>query len=419
MRIQLLGQPKLQWGGAPFGFRGPPRSLSLLVYLLLHKAESVTRDSIVFTFWPDLLQSDGRAKLREYLRVLLGALPEVTSTPWVLADNRTLRWNPASSFWLDVAEFERLAADPLTAAQAAELYNGDLADRLDDEWLQSPRERLREVQSSLLWGLVESAGGRNEPRLAMAFALQLAHHDPWREDAVRALMELRCHEGDRAGALQTYRDFVRRLRVELDVEPMRETTAVYERVLTAVDMPAALPVLPKHNLPEMMTSFVGREADLETVRDALAERRLLTLVGAGGVGKSRLAIEVARSINASFLDGVWLVELAPVVDPGALIASVIGSVLGFQNSTDASLLVALREKRLLLLLDNCEHLIDSVAALVDRLAKACPHIRILATSREPLRIEGERTERVVNLAEVPATQLFLDQRGRRRARASA
>ena len=126
----------------------------------------------------------------------------------------------------------------------------------------------------------------------MTFALQLAQHDPLREDAVRALIELRYHQGDRAGALQTYREFTGRLRTELDVEPMRETTAVYERVLNAVDAPAALSVSPKHNLPETMTSFVGREADVETLRSALAELRLLTLVGTGGVGKSRLAIEV-------------------------------------------------------------------------------------------------------------------------------
>jgi predicted ATPase/DNA-binding SARP family transcriptional activator len=369
--------------------------------------ESLTRDSIALTFWPDLPQADGRAKLREYLRSLLGALPEVTSTPWILADNRTLRWNPASSIWLDVAEFERLAADPLTATQAVELYSGDLADRLDDEWLQSPRERLRELQSSLLWGLIESTRGQREPRRATAFALQLAQHDPWREDAVRALIELRYHQGDRAGALQTYRDFVQRLRTQLDVEPMRETAAVYERVLNAIDAPAAVSVSPKHNLPESMTSFLGREADIETLRTALAKRRLLTLVGTGGVGKSRLAIEVARPLEASFIDGVWLVELAPVVDPG-LIASTVGTVLGFQNSTDASLSIALREKRLLFLLDNCEHLIDATAALADRLLKACPHVRILATSREPLRIEGERTERVANLEEAPAAQLFLD-----------
>jgi len=408
LRIQLLGQPQLEWDGAPLGFRAPSRSLSLLVHLLLHRDETLARDSISVTFWPDLLRPDGRTKLREYLRSLLGALPKTTSTPWILADHRTLRWNPASSIWLDVAEFERLAADPLTVAQAVELYGGDLADRLDDEWLQSPRKGLRELQSSLLWKLVESSRGRNEPLRATAFAQRLAQHDPCREDAVRALIELRYHQGDRAGALQTYRDFVQRLRAELDVEPMRETTDVYERVIKAIDVPTTLlSVPPRHNLPESMTSFVGREVDVETLRAALAKRRLLTLVGAGGVGKSRLAIEVARSIETRFEDGVWLVELAPVVDPG-LVASTIGTVLGIQNSTDASLPLALHEKRLLLLLDNCEHLIDVAAALVDRLLKACPHVRILATSREPLRIEGERTERVVNLEEAPAAQLFLD-----------
>jgi len=408
LQVRLFGQPQLHDASGPIDFRAPTRALSLLVYLLLHRDQALTRDAVASMFWPDLPESDGRARLRYDIRDLRAALPATDGTPWIVADNRVIRWNPEAAVWLDVAEFERLAADPLTAEQAVELYGGDLAHRLDDEWLQSPRERFRELQSNLLWGLVESSRARNESRRAVSFAQRLAQHDPWREDAVRALVELRYHLGDRSGALQTYRDFVQRLRAELDVEPMRETTVVYEHVLNVVEPPAAVLVVPpKHNLPESVTSFVGRESDIETLRTALGERRLLTLVGAGGVGKSRLAIEVARSVAEEFADGAWLVELAPVSDPG-LIASTIGSVLGFQSSTDASLPVALREKNLLLLLDNCEHLIEAAAALVDRLVKSCPQLRILVTSREPLRIEGERTESVVNLDEAPATQLFLD-----------
>lgn len=382
--------------------------LSLLVYLILHRDETLARDTIALVFWPDLPDSDGRARLRYDLRDLRAALPAADGVPWILADNRTIRWNPEAAVSLDLAEFEGLAADPATVDQAVKLYDGDLAAGLDDEWLQGPRERLRELQGSLLWGLVESRRAQNDPHRAIAYAQRLALHDPWREDCVRALIELRYHLGDRAGALKIYRHFVSRLRAELDAEPMRETTSAYERVLNAINLPGmSVAVPPKHNLPESMTSFVGRDADIEMLRAVLAHRRLLTLVGAGGVGKSRLAIEVARSIAAEFTDGVWLVELAPVADPG-LITSTIGTVLGFQNSTDASLLAALRGKRLLLLLDNCEHLIDAAAAIVDRLVKACPDVRILVTSREPLRIEGERTERVVNLEETASVQLFLD-----------
>jgi predicted ATPase/DNA-binding SARP family transcriptional activator len=408
LQVRLLGQPQLHDGSGPVDFRAPTRAISLLMYLLLHQDQALARDAVASMFWPDLPESEGRARLRYDIRDLRAALPATDGAPWIEADNRTIRWNPEAAVWLDIAEFERLAADPLTAARAVELYGGDLAARFDDEWLESPRERLRQLQSSLLWGLVESSRARNEPRRAVRYAQQLAQHDPWREDAVRALIELRHLLGDRAGALQTYRDFVQRLKAELDVEPMRETTIAYEHVLNAVEPPAAaLIVSPKHNLPESMTSFVGRESDVETLRTALGQRRLLTLVGAGGVGKSRLAIEVARSIAERFADGVWLVELAPVVDAG-LIASTIGTVLGFQSSTDASLPGALRQKQLLLLLDNCEHLIEAAAATVDRLVKACPKLRVLVTSREPLRVEGERTERVVNLDEVPAAKLFLD-----------
>jgi predicted ATPase len=394
------------------------------VYLLLHRDQPLARGTVALLFWPDLPESEARARLRYDMRDLRAALPPSNGVPWIVADTRTMRWNPDAAIWFDVAEYERLAADPLTAVQAVELYGGDLADRLDDEWLQGPRDRLRELQRSLLWALVVSNRAQGHARGALVYAQRLAQHDPVREDSVRTLIELRYETGDRAGALQTYRDFVARLREELDVEPMSETTTAYERVLNAVDAPALPAAAPRrHNLPEAMTSFVGRDTDVETLRTTLSHRRLLTLVGAGGVGKSRLSVEVARSIVERYADGVWLIELAPLVDPG-LIVSAIGTALGFQDSTEASLLAALQDKRLLLLLDNCEHLIEAAASIVDRLVKACPHLHILATSREPLRVEGERTERVVSLAlpevrdgispsvaelaDAPAVRLFLD-----------
>ena len=398
LQVCLFGHPQLREDGATLAFRAPARALSLLVYLLLHRDQPLARNSVALLFWPDLPESEARARLRYDVRVLRGALPSANGVPWIVADTRTIRWNPDAAIWLDVAEFERLAADPRTAIEAVELYGGDLADRLNDEWLQGPRDRLRELQSSLLWTLVESSRAQDDARRAFVYAQRLAQHDPWREDGLRARIALRYEMGDRAGALQTYRDFVARLRAELDVEPMRETTNAYERVLNAVDVPATPSAAPRrHNLPETVTSFVGRDAEVETLRTTLSHRRLLTLVGAGGVGKSRLSVEVARSIVERYADGVWLIELAPLVDPG-LIVSAIGTVLGFQNSTEASLLDALREKRLLLLLDNCEHLIEAAASIVDRLVKACPQLHILVTSREPLRVEGERTERVISLA---------------------
>jgi predicted ATPase/DNA-binding winged helix-turn-helix (wHTH) protein/Tfp pilus assembly protein PilF len=182
---------------------------------------------------------------------------------------------------------------------------------------------------------------------------------------------------------------------------------------------------PTHNLPSRVTSFVGREAELEEVRAALSGSRLVTLIGAGGVGKTRLAIESAARAIDDFSDGVWLVELAPHAD-SRIVHHVVANLLGVREEPGeerlATLIKALHHKSLLLVLDNCEHVVEACAWLCDRLLAGCPSIQILATSREPLRAPGETTFRVPSLelpgleatitaealACYPAVRLFMD-----------
>jgi DNA-binding XRE family transcriptional regulator len=154
---------------------------------------------------------------------------------------------------------------------------------------------------------------------------------------------------------------------------------------------------PEHNLPAPMTSFVGREREIRGVLDALSSSRLVTLVGTGGCGKTRLALQVAESVLGSFPDGVWLVELAPVTDSHAVVqtvASALGVFVPPSRPLLATLVGALRSRRTLLVLDNCEHVIDACAELANRLLCGCQEVSILATSREPLAIAGEYRWRV-------------------------
>jgi predicted ATPase len=170
-------------------------------------------------------------------------------------------------------------------------------------------------------------------------------------------------------------------------------------------------VEPPHNLPLQRTSFIGRARELEDVKQLLASRQLLTLTGGGGCGKTRLALQAAAELAPEYVHGTWLVELAAVTDPGA-VAEAIATAVGLREVPDRpladALVVFLRTKSLLLVVDNCEHVVDAVAHLVDTVLRTCPQVRILATSREPLGCVGETTWRVPSLLESEAVGLFIE-----------
>ncbi|MBI4785855.1 MAG: AAA family ATPase, partial [Chloroflexi bacterium] len=162
------------------------------------------------------------------------------------------------------------------------------------------------------------------------------------------------------------------------------------------------PLHPGRNLPLPLTSFIGREGEIAEVKRLLGTTRLLTLTGSGGAGKTRLALQVAAALTQQYVDGVWFVDLAPLTDP-ALVPQTIASVFDLHQSASAPIITILtnylRPKNLLLVLDNCEHLILACAQVADDLLRACPSLSILATSREALGIAGEVAFRVPSLSQ--------------------
>jgi non-specific serine/threonine protein kinase len=199
------------------------------------------------------------------------------------------------------------------------------------------------------------------------------------------------------------------------LERAEEVYQLLHPALPAAFPPLLSPQAPRSNLPAALTSFIGREAEVAAVRALLAHHRLVTLTGEGGSGKTRLALQVAGELLEAYADGVWLVELAPLADP-ALVVQAVATALGVREEPGRALMTSLseylREKTLLLVLDNCEHLVAACAELVSDLLRCCPKLTIVATSREGLGVAGERRYRVPMLGLPDARrQVTLEQLG--------
>jgi predicted ATPase/DNA-binding winged helix-turn-helix (wHTH) protein len=199
--------------------------------------------------------------------------------------------------------------------------------------------------------------------------------------------------GTVAGRGYRFTGAIRTVPASPDAEPTAETPEA-----------APVPARPPTNLPEPVSELIGRDAELAEVLDLSASHRLVTLTGAGGIGKTRLGFEVARHQLSRFADGVWATELAPLSDPDLVpvtVATALGLELVSGTASPQSVANALRSKQLLLVLDNCEHVVDAAAQMAESLLRANPAVRVIATSREPLRTEGEWVHLVPPLAVPP------------------
>lgn len=402
LRIYLLGPLRIERDGAPLVL--PRRKVELLLaYLLLHP-EPQTRDHLATLFWGD--SSDAQA--RHSLRTALATVRKAIAADLLLTDREQVQRNPDFPCWVDLhdllavaTELETISGDLLLAKLA--WWQGDLLAGFYEEWLVFDREHYRERLLKLGLQATQALRARSEYTGAIAVAQQVLTRDPANEHAHQHLMFCYMAAGDRPAALRQYELCERTLRDDLDVPPLPETTALYHwlRQHSATEAAAAKIT----NLPIPLTSFVGRTqatADLKRLLSpASGKTRLLTLTGAGGSGKTRLAIQAATDLIDSFADGVWWVELAALT-ADEQVARAVAKALGVVERPHEDVLTAittfLGDKELLLVIDNCEHLVAASADLVTALLSRCPHLQILTTSREALHVAGELTWQVPTLA---------------------
>jgi len=399
LEIRLLGDFALFESGTPLRFRAPDKALELLAYLIV-RAAPLERAHVAELLWPDKDAEDGRAELRRHLYYLATrALPD--GVPWIIGDKRTIEWNVQAPATIDLVDFVATAvSDP---AAAAVFYRGDLLPALHEEWIESQREHYRLRAVEICSDLSRSALNAENFDDAARYAGQLASIDPWNEEAIRTVMIAKRSAGDAAGAAHAYNDFSRRLIDDLGVEPSPETRAVYE---AAVMIPRAT-----RAVGARLTTFRGRERELHELAALLDCVSIVTLTGPGGVGKTRLVQELLRSTFGQSALRVAFVKLAAVTNP-EFVASTIAVALGVREEHGVNLLdtiaAALERTDILLAVDNCEHVLDETANVIETLAARSPRLRIVATSREPLRIEGEHVFRVAPLDRDAAITLFTD-----------
>ena len=232
VRINLLGSPSITCGVTRVDSRLPASTLLLLAMLALRPGWAHRREELAFALWPDRSERDARANLRRHLYVLQNELP-ASAAQTLECTTKTVAWSPPDA-WVDVNEFERLSATSEGVEAAIYLYRGDFLPHLDHEWAERLRETLRETYCRALERAIEQRRALDDVVGSLRYVEQLLATDPWREDALRTQMLLRMRIGDRAGALNVYDGFRRRIRVELSAEPMAETIAWRDAIARGV-----------------------------------------------------------------------------------------------------------------------------------------------------------------------------------------
>lgn len=409
LEIRTLGGFSMGANGRDLKNLGSHKAEALLVYLAV-EGKPHSRSELVALFWPESTEEHASTSLRVVLsalrRSLRGCLDISREAVGISSDAKV---------HLDVADLERdLAAGKIE--QALQIFQGDFLQGFHirgsarfEDWLRVEQEQLRSRVAGALHDAISQAIDTADCAKGHTFVKRLLEIDPLDEAAHYQRILLLALDGQRTAALAQYEKCRATLREELGVEPSAELQGLHERILMG-ESPASLrPAMPEHNLPAPQTSFVGRENELVKIRALLRDPacRLLTLVGPGGSGKTRLALQAASESLRCFPDGTYYVPLESADSADDLIPAIARALQftldSFINGADlrTQILDYLRKQSILLVLDGCERLAGNTGDLPAILERA-PNVRVLATSRQRLGSRSERAFPVEGLG-VPQT----------------
>ena len=420
--LQLLGPPQLYLNNE-LVTASRRKAVALLAYLAVTGTRQ-TRDSLSALFWPEYEQSKAFANLRH----TLWELQQTVGEGWILAERETIELDSNADLRLDIHKFESMLAKSRAQGEAGirvsilcdatQLYRNhfltgfSLKDAPDfNEWAFAKSEDLKHQLAGALVLLSQDYCALGQADQAIPYARRLITLDPLNESSHRLLMQVYIQAGQHSAALKQYQACEQILRKELGVDPQPETRDLYKKIRKREIQPIKIEKQtekrePSHNLPIQISSFIGREKDQKAIAKLITRHRLVTLIGAGGIGKTRLSLKVGEGLLDQFPDGVWFIELASISDPTLIpqaVSGVFEMVERAGSTLSERLIPFLHARTTLLIFDNCEHLIDACAQLAETLLGSCPRLKILATSREALGLTGEAVYRVPSLS-IPKKQ---------------
>jgi predicted ATPase/DNA-binding SARP family transcriptional activator len=422
LSIRLFGPVSVLLHGHSLPPLRSRKGLWLLALLAIRSEEETDRAWLAGSLWPECLEENALYNLRRnlsQLRIALGREADRLLSP----TPRTLRFD-LTGCQVDLLAFRAALKEESRAGleAAVKLYGGRLLAECDEEWSVPYREECHRAFLAALERLGEEALDEGDAVQAVRHLQRLVQEEPLSEPAVCALLRALAEARDGAGLVATYRDLRLRLHEELRCRPSPDTTALYESLREAVASaasegshksyksnethktyktdetaeppPLAEPAPPPtpNNLGRRLVGLIGRQQELRDLHGILAEGRLVSILGPGGVGKTHLATQVAHDRLDRHPGGVWFIDLVPVSDP-AFLPQIVLDLVDLPDraefSPEAALIRHLSRKHALLIFDNCEHLTVAAARLIGHLLSYCPHLTVLATSRQPLTVPGE------------------------------